>query len=45
MLLKRRTQWMLLSALTGAAAARLAEYAVNTGWRLTARTDPPDSGG
>ena len=42
MLLKRRTQWMLLSALTGAAAARLAEYAVNTGWRLTARTDPPD---
>jgi len=42
MLLKRRTQWMLLSGLTGAAAARLAEYVITTGWRLTARTDPPE---
>jgi len=42
MLLKRRTQWMLLSGLTGAAAARLAEYAISTGWKLTARTDPPE---
>lgn len=42
MLLKRRTQWMLLSGLTGAAAARLAEYAITTGWRLTARSDPPE---
>lgn len=41
MLLKRRTQWMLLSGLTGAAAARLAEYAVTTGWRLSTRADPP----
>ena len=42
MLLKRRTQWMLLSGLTGAAAARLAEYAITTGWKLTARSDPPE---
>ena len=42
MLLKRRTQWMLLSGLTGAAAARLAEYAIDTGWRLVARSDPPE---
>lgn len=41
MLLKRRTQWMLLTGLTGAAAARLAEYAIAAGWRLAAGSDPP----
>ena len=42
MRLNRRTQWMLMSALAGAGAARVAEYAISAGWRLGVGSDPPE---
>ncbi len=33
---------MIVSGLVGAAAARAAEYAMTAGWRVAARSDPPE---